>query len=253
MTKLKAGFFCDEGVPFNASLADLWAHHVEVEGMPLCFRLHDYQRDYPAAAEAAKWGRNRGMMLFLSITDLGVQRGSARERRVMGDGWSVSYGNGHDAALADIGGTHVQDDSGPVGAMQILRAHDLFPREMLFHAYGQSGMRAKENLPILKAAANRRGVRLVWSECGWGFPGKDKTIGDRPDVTAAGSGAWTREAVIEAESHGIPCAIYKPKYFFTDDGFPNAAGDALFGYSSAKPHTPPRYKAWKMTWSMKNA
>lgn len=246
MSKLRAGFFCDDGVPFNEDLASLWAQHTDVSGMPFCFRIHLWKRDYPESIRALAWCRAHGMRPFLSVMEASVGQLPLITE------WSWSFYNDHDWRNAPLSGIHVQDDSGPVGAMNILRHRGLVAKPLLFHAYGQSGMRTK-NLPILREEAAKRGVELIWSECGWGFPGKDKTIGDRPDVTEAGSGAWTRDAVIEAATLGIPCAVYKPKYFFCDDGKPNAAGAALFGYSDAKPHNPPRFKAWKMTWSMKGA
>lgn len=244
MSKLAAGFFCDEGVPFNEAIANEWAKWANLDGMPLCFRAHNWKRDEQEAMAALQWGDKHGMRFFLSVV--------APDAPPLVTWANDSHGNGHDWRDATITGDHIQDDSGPVGAMNIMRRRGIVWTPILFHAYGQSGMR-KENLHILAEEGAKRGCEIIWSECGWGFPGKDKTISDRPDVQSAGAGAWTREAIRAANSVGISCAVYKPKYFFRQDGGLNDAGAALFGLIAARPLTPPRLKAWKMSWDLRSA
>lgn len=255
LIKRRCGFFWPEGDPWNDQQADLFAALAIVEGMPLCFRLHDIERDLPEAAKAAAWGKRHGMHLHASIGEALAHATPAFVGQsilvgvLVSDGWGVSVGNGKDWRDASYLGSETQDDSGPVGAMYLMQA--VGGRVQLFHAYGQSGFDPVKMLPILAAAAEKTRTRLVWSECNWGFPGEGKTIGDRPDVVSAGAGAWLAQAHDAAEAYSIPIAIYTPRYLFTEDGALNAAGQAFFGYGPiTKALRPPRLKSWLMRLKM---
>jgi len=241
----RCGFFWPEGHPWDDERADLFASHAVVSGMPLCFRLHDIARDLPEAEKAATWGKRHGMQLHASVGENLRANAGSSVRALAALGWTVTVGNGNAWDDAVLTGSHVQDDSGPVGAMNILRQSA--GRTLLFHAYGQSGFDPAQMLPILADAAEKAHSSLIWSECNWGFPGGDKTLGDRPDVTSAGAGAWLKQAHEAAEAHGIPIAIYTPRYLFHEDGALNAAGRAFFGYDkTAVALRPPRLKSWLM-------
>lgn len=245
------GFFAPEGVEWEGGLAEAFAKHVHVRGQPLCFRVHDWKRDWPEACKAALFAEAHGMVPYLSIT-AGGEIPASVDMVELGK-WSHSYGNGNDWAYAlTHAGTHVQDDSGPVGAMYIMRNRVLNGKPVLFHAYGQTGFHPQKMLPTMKALAGQIGSELIWSECHWGFPGKDKNMGDRPDVTSAEGGAYVREAVWEANQNGVKAAVYTPKFFFTRDHQMNAAGLAFFGYIAARPLRVPITRSWKMLWELKS-
>lgn len=243
MTKPICGFFAPEGRMWEEELAHQFASRCSVEGQPLCFRVHIWERDWPEAQKARAFAASHGMRPMLSVTET-----QAPPLDVSYAGWAgVSVGNGHDWTTTPIGGLgDIQDDSGPVGAMKIMRHRGINGRRLLFHAYGQSGFNPGKMLPALCEEADKRGVELIWSECHWGFPGKDKNIGDRPDVTSAEAGAWCRQACVEAYRYTVPVAIYTPRFFFDRDHQPNAAGRVFFGYEGADPLKAPRMKSLKM-------
>lgn len=241
MTKPICGFHAPDGVPFEEGLAENFAGRCSVEGQPLCFRVHIWERDWPEALKAQAFAEAHAMRFYPSIVG-GITR---KEVDLLGDlPWSA--GNGHDWEDAVLMLPTVQDDSGPVGAMKIMRQRGLTAKPLLFHAYGQTGFVPSKMLPTLTEEADKRGIELIWSECHWGFPGKDKNMGDRPDVTSAPGGAYVRAAVTSAFLEGVKVAIYTPKFFFDRDHQPNAAGRVFFGYEAAKPLKAPVMKSWKM-------
>lgn len=241
MTKPICGFFAPEGVPFEPGLAENFAGRCHVEGQPLCFRVHIWERDWPEAEKAMSFADTHGMKFYPSI----VAPVTRKEVELLGDlPWSS--GNDSDWLNSVLITPTVQDDSGPVGAMSIMRRRGLVAKPLLFHAYGQTGFVPTKMLPTLKEEASVRGVNLIWSECHWGFPGKDKNMGDRPDVTSAEGGAYVRKATEAAFMEGVKVAVYTPKFFFDRDHQPNAAGRVFFGYEYADPLKPPTMKSWKM-------
>jgi hypothetical protein len=241
MSKPICGFFAPEGRDWEQGLAENFAGRCQVEGQPLCFRVHIWDRDWPEALKAKAFADSHGMTFYPSI----VCSMGRREVEIL-EGMEWSAGNGHDWEAAALHSPAIQDDSGPVGAMKIMRHRGVGARPLLFHAYGQTGFVPGKMLPTLKAEAEKRSIDLIWSECHWGFPGKDKNMGDRPDVTSAEGGAWVLSAVTAALLNDVPVAIYTPKFFFDDSHQPNAAGRVFFGYEAAKPLKAPTMKSWKM-------
>lgn len=245
MTDLRpaCGFFAPEGVPFDPRLAEAFATRADVTGQPLCFRIHVAERDQPHAQAAREFAEASGMVFMLSIVD-----GSSP---MAGVAWS--RGNGHDWRLVDASGTYLQDDSGPVGAANILANGIANGRHLAFHAYGQTGFHPESMLPLLAFKADEHHASLIWTECHWGFPGFGKSLGDRPDVVSAGAGAYVRDAVLQANRSRIHVAVYTPKFFFSPTGELNAAGRVLFGEEEAAALPVPRVRSRRMFNAIRSA
>lgn len=248
MTRPNCGFVAHPGREFNYPLYEAFASRVNTIGQPFGFRIHEWRRDGPIAKAACEWAiKEHGMKPYVLV--VASDRWATRPAPIfLPESVSIAYGNSNKWQDCDLSGDHVEDDSGPVGAVSIMRNRTYTQRVQNFHAYGQSGFDPARHLPTLVKEAKDHGKELVWGECHWGFPGEDADgIKDRPDVVSAGAGAYCRDAVRVAEAHGVKCAMFLPRYFFDSNGEPNASGRVFFGYEDAKPLAPSLRKSLMMS------
>lgn len=127
------------------------------------------------------------------------------------------------------------------------------PDGIAFHSYGQSGALARHIRDLMDAMQRitGRAWSLIWTEWGWGFPGRNKTRGDRRDLERLDTGAWCGEFTLALQQAGAQGCAFTIDQHFNEDG-PTAAAeefaDTVRSGTVVNPRQPPAEEAKKKTW-----
>lgn len=153
---------------------------------------------------------------------------------------------------ADQVEAHTLDSIGQ--RMEVWKRYGVQPDGIAFHSYGQSGTLARHVRDLMDALQRLTGRtwRLIWTEWGWGFPGRDKTRADRPDLEGTATGAWCGEFALALQEVGAEGCAFTLDQHFHEHGTPTAAAeefaDTVRSGDVVNPRQPPAEEAKKKTW-----